>query len=161
MRDPRSNARIEKLHPKYRSLFRDFVEECEETLDITLRVVQGFRTFAEQQAIFDQPHDGKDNDGDGKIDEKDERVTNAPAGKSFHNYGIAVDLVQMLGAAANWNFAYKQLVPIANKYNLEWGGTWVTIHDEPHFQVKGYNIQDLYRRYLKKDFIEGTDYLNL
>lgn len=163
MKDAISIKRIEQLHPKVRDLFHNFVEECETIFKTTFRVVQGYRTFAEQDALYNQPHDHKDNDGDGKIDELDERVTNAPGGKSFHNYGIAIDIVEMIdGKTVNWNFDYSKLKPIADKYGLEWGGAWVSIVDKPHFQKTfGLTIQQLYKKYLGKDFIPGTQYLNI
>lgn len=162
MRDAKTVERVANLHPKARAIFEAFINDIEKEFNTIFRVVQGFRTFAEQQAIYDQPHDGKDNDGDGKVDEADERVTNAPAGKSFHNYGIAVDLVEMVAGVPNWNFKYSKLVPIAKKHGLEWGGSFVTIHDEPHFQITfGYTIQQLYKKFLNKDFIPNTQYVNL
>ncbi len=43
------------------------------------------RPGVEQSALYAQPHDGRDNDGDGLIDESDECVTHARAGQSAHN----------------------------------------------------------------------------
>lgn len=162
MKDQISIARIQALHPKVRDVFFKFITEAENTFNTTFRVAQGFRTFDEQQALYNQPSDHKDNDGDGKVDESDEKVTNAPAGKSYHNYAIAVDLVEIANGKVNWNFQYSKLLPIARKYGLEWGGSWTSFKDLPHFQLTlGYTIQQLYAKYLKKDFINGTQYLNL
>lgn len=160
MRDLISIPRVEALHPKYRMTFKGFVEESEHVMNTVFRVVQGWRTFAEQQAIYDQPHDHKDNDGDGRIDEADEKVTNAPAGKSFHNYGIAIDMVEMVAGKPNWNYKFSKLLPLADKYGLEWGGNFSN-YDPDHFQIKGYSIENLYGKYLKKDFIPNTQYINL
>lgn len=165
MRDLISIPRIAKLHPSHniRGRFTAFIEECERTLNITLRVAQGFRTFAEQQAIYNQPWDKKDNDLDGRVDEPDERVTNAPAGKSFHNYAMAVDLVRMIGNKPDWSFNYALLAPIAKRHGIEWGGLWKgKSRDLPHFQITlGYSIQTLYKKFLNKDFIPGTQYVRL
>lgn len=165
MKDQKSIERVALLHPQYyvRRQFTAFIDEAETTFNTTFRVVQGFRTFAEQQTIFDQPHDHKDNDLDGKIDEGDEKVTSAPAGKSFHNYGLAIDLVEMKNGKPNWGFDYSKLAPIAKKYGITWGGTW---NDAPHFQItfgkpqKDY-IKTLYRKFLMKEFIPGTQYVKL
>jgi len=160
MRDQVSIARIETLHPKYRLKFQHFIEDAEKTLNTTFRVAQAFRTFDQQQAIYNQPWDHKDNDLDGKVDESDERVTSAPAGKSFHNYGGAVDLVEMKNGKPNWKFDYKLLAPIAVRHGLEWGGLWKgKSNDQPHFQIPGLDIKKLYKEFLAKNFIPGTQYL--
>lgn len=159
MKDQVSIERIKKLHPEAIGVFQRFVEEIEETFNTTFRVAQGYRTFEEQTAIFNQPWDKKDNDGDGKIDEKDEKVSNAKAGLSYHNYGLAIDIVELKGKDVNWKFDYKKLEPIAKKYGLYWGGNF---GDNPHFELSfGYDEKELLAKYNKKDFIPGTKFVNL
>ncbi len=151
MRDQVSIARIEALHPRVRKVFKDFVEEAEKTLNVTLRVTQGLRTVEEQDALYAQ---GRTKPGN--------VVTNARGGSSFHNYGLAIDLVEIKAGSANWNFDYKKLKPIALKYGLEWGGDWKTIVDKPHFQESlGYKWQDLYKKYVQKDFLKDTKYVRI
>lgn len=159
MKDQISIDRVKKLHPEAIGIFQRFIEEIEEKFNTVFRVAQGFRTFEEQTAIYNQPWDKKDNDGDGKIDEKDEKVSNAKAGQSFHNYGVAIDIVEMRGKAVNWNFDYSKLEPIAKKYGLYWGGNF---GDNPHFELTfGYTWQQLLEKYNKKDFIPGTTFVKL
>lgn len=149
MRDEKiSGERIDKLHPKVRGLFRDFIEDVEaHDSETCLRVTQGWRTDQEQHCLFIQPHDGKDNDGDGKIDEADEKVTLADAGQSIHNYALAIDLVEMDGdrnQIVDWKFDMATIKEIAKKYGIEWGGDWHSIKDKPHFQKTfGYTWQQL------------------
>lgn len=90
MKDQISIDRIKKLHPEAISLFQRFIEEAEDTLNITLRITQGLRTFEEQNALYAQ---GRTKPGS--------KVTNAKAGQSFHNYGQAIDLVELKGNDAN------------------------------------------------------------
>jgi LAS superfamily LD-carboxypeptidase LdcB len=130
MRDKISIDRLAKLHPKARNVFKAFIEECETTFDITLRISQGLRTFAEQDALYAQ---GRPK---GKI------VTNAKGGYSNHNFGLAADLVQMVGKDVNWNFDYSKLAAIAVKHGLEWGGNWKFV-DKPHYQLTLSNIAGL------------------
>jgi peptidoglycan L-alanyl-D-glutamate endopeptidase CwlK len=160
LRDKISVDRVNQLHPKVRDTFGAFIVECEQTLDITLRVVQGLRSFETQQALFDQPRDGKDNDGDGRVDESDEKVTSARPGASFHQYGMAVDLVQMKAGKPDWNGTpYKKIAEVAKKYGIGWGGAW---NDKPHFQkTLGYSWRQLLDKYQRKDFIPGTRYVNI
>src|SRR5271170_6176713 len=53
-----------------------------ESVGIEIRVVQGLRTFAEQDGLYAQRP----------------RVTNAAGGYSMHNFGLAVDCVPSLAA---------------------------------------------------------------
>lgn len=161
MKDAISIKRIETLHPKAKDTLRQFIEDCENNLDTTFRVAQAFRTFEEQNKIFAQPHDGIDNDGDGKIDEADERVTKVPGGLSYHNYGLAVDLVEILYERPNWNFKYDRLEPIAKAHGIKWGfRLWK--FDKPHFHLDfGFSVRDLLKKYDAGDFIPGTKYVNL
>jgi hypothetical protein len=128
-----------------------FIEDCESGLGIVLRVTQGLRTFAQQEALYEQ---GRENLG--------HIVTNAKPGQSGHNYGISIDLVQMINGVANWNYDMARLLPYAEKYNIEWGGNWKTITDKPHWQnFYGYTWQQLLEKYNAKDFIPNTTYVNL
>lgn len=72
--------RIGKLHPKIRDEVSAIIIDIETNRKVSLRVVQGLRTFAEQDDIYAQ---GRTKPG--KI------VTKAKAGQSFHNYGLALD----------------------------------------------------------------------
>ena len=125
MRDKYSPERIAKLHPKVRQTFTDFITECENTLNITLRIIQGLRTINEQNALYAQGRTTK-----GSI------VTNAKGGQSFHNYGLAIDVAEMDATGqVNWNYDMSKLKPIADKYKITWGGSFKSIVDKPHFEI--------------------------
>jgi peptidoglycan L-alanyl-D-glutamate endopeptidase CwlK len=70
-------------------------------------------------------------------------VTNAKPGYSNHNYGIAVDMgvfkdgkyLDGLKPAEAQAFHNKAAV-IAEKYNIEWGGSWKSFKDYPHFEYR-------------------------
>jgi LAS superfamily LD-carboxypeptidase LdcB len=133
MKDKISIDRLNKLHPTVRNTFRMFIEDAERDLNITLRITQGLRTIAEQNALYAQGRTTK-----GKI------VTNAKGGSSYHNYGLAIDVVEMKGNTANWDFDYSLLKPIADKHGIVWGGTFKSIIDKPHFEIsKGYKPSQL------------------
>lgn len=153
MKDRISDTRIKLLHPKVQDDFRRFVEEAEEGLNIVLRVAQGLRTFDEQQALYDQ---GRTKPG--KI------VTNAKPGSSYHNYGLAIDVVPLIenGTKLDWNFDYNKLLPYAKKYDLVWGGNFKSIVDKPHFEkTLGYNWRTLLKKHRERDFIPETKYVNI
>ena len=151
MKDQISISRISVLHPKVREIFTAFVTEAENALDITLRVVQGLRTIEEQNALYAQGRTAK-----GK------KVTNAKGGSSYHNYGLAIDVAELKDGKINWAFEYEKLLPLAEKYGLTWGGNFKSIKDKPHFELTfGLNWRTLLDRHSKKDFIAGTQYVNI
>jgi hypothetical protein len=81
-----------------------------------LRVTSGFRSLSEQDAIYDS---GRTEDG--------HIVSWAEAGKSMHNYGYAVDVVdRWRGYYANW----KRLARIGEFCGL-------AQVDDPHFEYRG------------------------
>lgn len=97
-----------------------------------LCVVSGLRTAAEQDALYAQGRTAP-----GHI------VTNARAGASMHNYGLAVDVVPYLtgpDGAVNWSVhtpQYQAMVAALTKQGLVWGGAWKTLADYDHFQMPG------------------------
>lgn len=132
MKDKISVDRLNKLHPKVRTTFRNFIEDAEREFNITLRISQGLRTIAEQDALYAQ---GRTTPG--KI------VTNAKGGSSYHNYGLAIDLVELVGNKLG-NFDMGKLKPLADRYGLIWGGTFETLYDPPHFEITfGYKPSQL------------------
>jgi len=132
MKDAISIHRVTTLHPLVRDTFTKFIQAAESELNITLRVTHALRTIAEQNALYAQGRTTA-----GKI------VTNAKGGQSFHNVGTAIDVVELVGKSVNWNFDYSKLKPIADRLNIEWGGTWKFV-DKPHFQITfGYKIAQL------------------
>jgi peptidoglycan L-alanyl-D-glutamate endopeptidase CwlK len=158
MRDKVSEQRVDELHPKVREDFRSFINEAEEALDITIRVTQGRRTFAEQEEIYSR--------GRTKfVDEHGNKlgiVTKAKPGQSFHQYDLAIDVVPIVNGKLDWNFSYWKLSAHAGNHGIEWGGTWKGFKDMPHFQkTLGYTWQQLLDKHNKKDFIPGTEYVNL
>ena len=131
MKDKISIDRIQQLHPLVRDTFSNFITDCENEFEITLRIMLPvFRTIAEQDELYSHGRNG------------DSRpiVTNAKGGTSFHNFGLAVDLCEInkIGEV-DWTYDNSTLVPIANKYGLEWGGGWIHMKDKPHFQIRTIN----------------------
>lgn len=96
--------------------------------NIHFRVVQGLRTMGEQTVLYDQ---GRTTPG--KI------VTNARPGTSWHQYGLAVDLVPM-NPLPDWNISHpswKRMIEVGESLGLESGSQWRTFPDNPHFQLTG------------------------
>lgn len=146
LKDAISIERLNKLHPKVRDTFRAFIISAEIELNTTLRITQGLRTVAEQNALYEQ---GRTKPGN--------IVTNAKGGSSYHNYGLAIDVVEMVAGQPNWNFNYARLKPISDRFGITWGGTFKSIVDRPHFEISlGYTTQRL--KTMRKD---GNGYVIL
>lgn len=121
--DQVTNNRIALLHPLLRPTASEFINRVEQRLGIRLRVTRSLCSFAEQDAIYAQ---GRTKPG--KI------VTNARGGDSFHNYGLAFDVVEIVNGTANWNTRWKEIAEIGLQLGLEWGGNFKSLSDKPHFQ---------------------------
>lgn len=130
--------RIEKLHPVVREEVKQIIKDCDEALTgrAKVRITQGLRSFEEQEKLY----------AIGRIT-SGKKLTNAKAGQSIHNYGLAVDICLMIdGKAASWDTVkdwdndqvadWYECVKIFAKYGWNWGGNWKTFKDLPHFEKK-------------------------
>lgn len=106
--------KIDSLEPDFAAQCREIIRALNTSTELTWIAVQGRRTIAYQNSLFNQPTDGKDNDGDGKIDEADEKVTGARGGSSPHNYGLACDFCPMHEGGLWWNAPEKYWIALCN-----------------------------------------------
>lgn len=93
--------------------------------------------MAEQQNIYDQ---GRTSPG--------AIVTNAKPGDSYHNYGLAFDVVPVAyKTLPDWNPAgplWQKVGAIGKSFGLEWGGDWTPAkRDLPHFQLTAAPLAEL------------------
>lgn len=66
----------------------------------------------------------------GRIVNRSKVSSMALAGQSYHNYGLAVDILYNKEV-----FEKHDVVKIAEKHGLVWGGTWTDFPDFNHFEV--------------------------
>lgn len=132
MKDAITLSRIQKLHPKLRNealaIYNEIVASL--TGNATVRFASTLRTFSEQEALYNQ---GRTNPG--KI------VTTARAGQSYHNYGLAIDIVLLVDKdrngtyeTASWDTLkdfdgdkvadWMECVRVFKKYGWIWGADW-------------------------------------
>ena len=66
------------------------------------------------------------------------KVTNAKGGQSNHNFGIAIDLGLFKdGKYLEKSPLYKEIGKVVAQFpELEWGGSWKSIVDEPHVEYR-------------------------
>lgn len=133
--DARSEKAIATLLPQVQPMARALVQKAA-AAGITIRVLSGLRSFAEQDALYAQGRTAP-----GPI------VTKARGGYSNHNFGIAFDVGVFEG---NRYLAdspkYKAVGVLGMDLGLEWGGSWKTIVDQPHFQLRPAWAMDLSER---------------
>lgn len=117
--NPQLAALIRKLDDQFRVRYPDSI----------LRVTQALRTWDEQADLYAQ---GRTEPGP--------IVTNAPPGHSYHNLGLAVDLVPMSHGQAIWDTEdarWAGMVALGTALGLTSGACWQSIKDFPHFQLEG------------------------
>lgn len=95
MRDAISVNRVALLHPAVRDEVAAIIDtvEAQWPANMKIRVVQGLRTIDEQNALYAQ---GRTKPG--------HIVTNAKGGRSFHNFGLAIDFAIMYDKDNNGSF---------------------------------------------------------
>jgi len=151
MKDQKTLERIQLLHPKVKEEAVDIYDSICDVLtgDAMCRYAFTLRTFAEQNALYAQ---GRSKPG--KV------VTNAKGGLSYHNYGLAIDIVLLVDKDDNDTFEtavwdvktdfdgdkkadWIECVNIFKQYGWEWGGDW-KFNDPPHFQKTfGKSVREL------------------
>ena len=123
--DPRSEKNIATLLPEVRPIARALVQKAAQ-VGIQIKILSALRTYAEQDALYAQ---GRTTPGN--------RVTNARGGYSNHNFGIAFDVGVFEGTKyLPESVKYKAVGALGIDLGLEWGGSWKTIVDQPHFQLR-------------------------
>ena len=122
--DSRSAANIATLLPEVRPVAARLLQALA-GLGIEAKVISGTRTYEEQDALYAQGRTARGN-----------IVTNARAGHSNHNFGIAFDVgIFQSGKYLEDSPLYERAGGIGKALGLTWGGDWKSIQDEPHFEL--------------------------
>ncbi len=150
--DKPTKDKIITLHPIVRDEVTKIINECDIALTgkAKIRITQALRTFKEQEQLYALGRTKANPIGKTAKKPMGNKVTNAKAGQSIHNYGFAVDICLIIDQkVASWNTAkdwdndqiadWYECVKIFAKHGWEWGGNWKTFKDLPHFDKKGYN----------------------
>lgn len=115
-------ADLNALHPFFRDRIIELINICKRK-GIELAIVETYRTHAKQHEYKTM---GK-------------KYTSSGAGRSKHQYGLAVDVVPIVDAVAVWdNVAlWRRIGLIGEKLGLQWGGRWRRPYDPGHFEWTG------------------------
>ena len=125
---------ITKLHPRLQAKFKLLQKKCAQE-GIKIRATECLRTAKEQDALYAK---GRTAPGP--------KVTNASGkdAKSMHQWGVAVDIVIDMDTDKDGDVDIRDLYnakllnvvgKIGESIGLEWGGSWKSIVDKPHFQL--------------------------
>jgi peptidoglycan LD-endopeptidase CwlK len=140
----RNESRWNGLHPSVAAAGKELVKRAY-ARGVEIQITQGLRTMAEQARLYAQ---GRTAPGP--------KVTNAPPGSSWHNFGLAIDFAlykkgstallwdtridQDRDGAADW----MEVAQEAKKLGFAWGGDWTSFKDYPHFEMtRGYSLAQL------------------
>jgi LysM repeat protein len=125
----RTAQRVATLAPSLGQAATGLLAECA-AAGVRLEVTQALRTWEEQDRLFAQGRSAP-----GAI------VTRARAGYSYHNFGLAFDVVVLDDDGAyDWNARHAGWAVAATtgkRLGLAWGGDWKSFHDIPHFEQRG------------------------
>lgn len=134
------NRDLTLIHPVLAKKLEMALAECH-SKGLMVYVFEGLRSYERQDLLYAQGRTAP-----GKI------VTRAKAGQSWHNFGLAVDLVfdgdAREGIQWSWAGSYKnpkltddkrdhytQVGTILEAHGLEWAGRWTKFPETPHFQL--------------------------
>lgn len=118
----RTLSRIAELHSVYQPYVINLINTTYKELKITWVITDGYRSPREQNAL-------------------PSANTNAKALQSYHQYGLAIDIVSVRNGEITYLSDSKQSIedskkigPIGQKIGLVWGGVWRK-KDWPHFEL--------------------------
>lgn len=121
---------LDDLSPLVRPMVDSFLDAAK-SADIDMLITCTLRTDVEQAALYAQ---GRTTAG--------HVVTDAPAGQSAHNYGLAIDIVPIVNGKPDWNGkdpVWQTLGEIGERVGLEWAGEpGFPFPELPHFQLRNW-----------------------
>ena len=133
--DKVTNERIKKLDPRIRCHAKNFINRVEIELGYKFRISDGYRDFKHQAGLT--------------------TAIKAAPGKSYHNYGLAIDIVQITNNGKSDSYKLlenpnNKIAKIGKEIGFEWGGHWKT-RDLPHFEMRfGKHWSEYLREYKKR-----------
>lgn len=123
-----NSRNLSDLHPIVYDLCQQLLARCDYE-NIDLLVTSTYRDNESQAALYAHGRTIP-----GRI------LTNAPPGKSFHNWRVAFDVVPLRNGKPVWGTSGNDLIlwrrvgNIGKKLGLDWAGDWKTFKEFPHFQ---------------------------
>ena len=114
---------LEDLHPLIAEKAEQLIEAAQAE-GIEILVTSTLRSFEEQAELFAI---GRTKPG--------EKVTNAEPGESWHNFGLAFDVVPLVNGKAIFDSPFwNRIGELGKQVGLVWGGDFHSFKDKPHFE---------------------------
>ncbi len=149
-RKPKNKSIVNGLHPYWRDKVKEFLSFVEKNTEYDIILTSGTRSFEKQKQL------------------NSKNSSNANAGLSYHNYGLALDLnlvnrktgFQLMKRHSKSLWLKSGVPQIAkNKFGFLWGGDFKNYHDPIHFRPKNIpntrTLLSLYRkRRIKNGFVK-------
>lgn len=110
---------VEALHPDVRDKAKQLIAVMEKKGRPVL-LVEGYRSAKRQDTLYNQKPP----------------VTKAKGLQSYHQYGLAFDLIFKEGGYNAPEAWWQDLGKEGRKLGLEWGGDFMNFPDRPHFEYK-------------------------
>jgi peptidoglycan LD-endopeptidase CwlK len=123
---------LDDLSPLVRPMVDAFLAAAQ-AAGLDLLVTCTLRSMEDQAALYAQGRTAP-----GPI------VTDAQAGQSAHNYGMAIDIVPIVNGKPDWQGkdpVWKQAAQLGQAAGLEWAGKWVNFPESPHFELPNWKTQ--------------------
>ena len=161
-KDSKTLERIQLMHPDLRAEVTAIYDAICAALTgrAMCRFAYTLRTYAEQDALYALGRTVVNPDGKTPAKPFGNVVTKAKGGSSYHNFGLAFDIVLLKDTDGNGSFEtaswetnidfdgdgqadWQEIVTIAKQHGWEWGGDW-KFTDKPHFQrTFGHSVVEL------------------
>jgi LAS superfamily LD-carboxypeptidase LdcB len=137
-----TQERIMTLHPSIRQNAISFIIAAQEQ-GLYIRVTDAYRSIEEQDRLYNQSRYGS----------TEPWATDARGGSSFHNYGLAIDVVEMRDGVPYWGFDTYRVAQIAITYGFEWP---LPNRDPGHLQITfGYHAWQLLEKVQSSILADG------
>ena len=135
---------ISQIHPVIQHKVKYILVRAHQQ-GLPVYLFEGLRTFYKSHQYFMQGRNEK-----GEIVDRTKVITYADAGYSWHNYGLAVDIVFKINGRWSWSFKlpWQDLGLIGKEVGMFWGGDFRNFKDYPHFQFTcGMPIKNALKKY--------------
>lgn len=141
---------LAQVHPALAQCCLQLIHKLAEE-GLSFGAFMGLRTFETQRALFAQGRESlvlvnvlRGQAGLGEISGVDNHKTVTTKQVGFHNFGLAVDLVEdgdPSHAGIQWSWArnvdYLSIGKYTKDLGLAWGGFWKSFRDYPHVELTG------------------------
>lgn len=142
--------KLELLYPPFADTVRGFLVDAH-SKGMNVGIFEGLRTYERQKELWLKGRNEK-----GQVIDRTKIVTKAQPGMSYHQYGLAVDIVFDADATRpGWQWSWdgkwpwKKLADLGRTHGLEAAYYWKAFPEAPHYQKTwGFKINELLSMYL-------------